>query len=243
MARLARLFVPGCPQHILHRGHNAMAVFLDDADRQRYLDWLVEALRARSTALHAYALLPGQVGLLVTAARAEDASAAMAAVARRYGQHFNRRYGRTGTIWEGRFRSTVAADDAHVLGCYRFVDASPVRAQLVEDPAAYAWSSCAHHVGRRTDAFVTDHAQYWALGNTPFERQAAYERLCRQPLGAMAERIAEGTLKGWALGEIDAAGASPSRRATPLQRGRPRRTSPHDDLSPLKKRTEQGRTE
>lgn len=221
MARLPRLFAPGCPQQILHRSHNGIVIFAGDDDRRLYLEWLVEALRTRTIRLHAYALTSTQVQLLVSAGQAEDSSAAMASVARRYAQHFNRRHGRSGTIWEGRFRSSIATDDAHVLGCYRYTDTSPLRTGDADDALAYPWSSCAHHVGRRTDSFVSDHPAYWALGNTPFERQAAYERLCAQPLGEIEQRIHEATLKGWALGAPSPNPLAASRRSAPLPRGRP----------------------
>ena len=221
MARLPRLFAPGCPQQILHRSHNRMSIFADDHDRRLYLGWLVEALRTHAIRLHAYALLSNEVQLLVTANQAEDSSAAMASAARRYAQHFNRRQARSGTIWEGRFRSSVAMDDTHVLACYRYTDTSPVRAGEADDAMGYAWSSCAHHVGRRTDSFISDHPVYWALGNTPFERQAAYEQLCAQPLGEIEQHVREATLKGWALGLPSAHAPATSRRAAPLPRGRP----------------------
>lgn len=239
MARLPRLFAPGCPQQILHRSHNGIAIFAGDDDRQLYLDWLVEALRMHTIRLHAYALTSSQVQLLVSAGQAEDSSAAMASVARRYAQHFNRRRGRSGTIWEGRFRSSIATDDAHVLGCYRYTDTSPLRTGDTHDALAYPWSSCAHHVGRRTDPFLSDHPVYWALGNTPFERQAAYERLCEQPLGEMERRIHEATLKGWALGTPSAHAPAASRRPAPLPRGRPPRNAadapPSSMVSPILK--------
>lgn len=221
MARLARLFVPGCPQHIIQRGHNRMTVFAGDEDRQRYLAWLTDALEEHRVALHAYVLMGNHVHLLVSADTAAASSVVMQSVGRRYTQYFNRIYRRSGTLWEGRFRSTVVASEAYVMACYRYIDLNPVRAGLVESPAAYAWSSYLHHVGRRYDGFLTDHPLYWALGNTPFERQAAYERLCAQAIDpSLTLRITDTALNGWSLGEPAVSSEPASRR---LQRRRPGR--------------------
>lgn len=227
MARLPRLFIPGCPQHVVQRGHNRMTVFADDADRHRYLGWLAEVLPEREVALHAYALLDGQVHLLVSAPTAAATSAAMQSIGRRYARHFNDRHARSGTIWEGRYRSTVVATDAYVMACYRHVDLAAVRAGLAEHPASHAWSSYLHHVGRRSDAFLTDHARYWALGNTPFERQAAYERLCLDRQDPQIDALIDDmTLNGWALGEPAPGRAAASRRLARLKAGRPPRQGP-----------------
>ena len=222
MARLARLFVPGCPQHIIQRGHNRMPVFADDEDRQRYLAWLVDALGKHQVALHAYVLMDNHVHLLVSAGTAAGASAVMQSVGRRYTQHFNRRQRRSGTLWEGRFRSTVVASDDYVIACYRYIDLNPVRAGLVESPAGHVWSSYLHHVGQRHDAFLADHALYWALGNTPFERQASYERLCAQTVDPrLTAQITDTALNGWSLGEPAEAGVPATRRLQRRQPGRP----------------------
>lgn len=224
MARLARLFIPGCPQHVIHRGHNRMVVFLDDEDRQRYMGWLLEALREHDIALHAWVLMGNHLHMLWTAPSAAAGSGAMASVARRYAQHYNRRYARSGTIWEGRYRSTVVTSPDYVLACYRYIDLNPVRAGLVEHPAAWPWSSYLHHTGQRVDDFIADHPLYWDLGNTPFERQAAYARFCQHERASEVETITRDTLRGWALGGPAPEGAPPSRRAAPLPRGRPRKT-------------------
>ena len=228
MARLPRLFIPGRPQHIAQRGHNRMAVLIDDDDRRRYLHCLAEALRGRDVALHAYALMPDQAHLLVTAADAAASSSMMQALGRAYARHFNRRRDHAGTIWEGRFRSAAVATDAFVLACYRYIDQGAVRAGLVEQAGQWPWSSWSHHIGQRGDALVSDHPAYWALGNTPFERQAAYERLAGEPLAPdLVARITAAVLGGWALGSPEKAGALPTRRADRLRPGRPaRRNAP-----------------
>ena len=210
-----------------------MAVFLDDEDRQRYLGWLLEALREHDIALHAWVLMGNHLHLLWTAPSAAAGSGAMASVARRYAQHFNRRYGRSGTIWEGRYRSTIVTSAGYVLACYRYIDLNPVRAGLVEHPALWPWSSYLHHTGQRVDDFVADHAVYWGLGNTPFERHAAYARWCQHEPASEVETITQDTLRGWALGGAVPAGVASSRRAVPLPRGRPRKAGiPSSPASP-----------
>lgn len=220
MARLARLFVPGCAQHVMARGHNRMAVFTDDVDRQTWLAMLKDVLPRCGVALHAWVLMGNHYHLLLTAKTAADTSSLIQTVGRRYTQWFNTRHGRSGTLWEGRYRSAVVADERYLLVCQRYIDLNPVRAGLAARPEDWWWSSYAHHAGLRTDDFLQDHALYWGLGNTSFERQAAWRALCDEGLSAaQVQTVTASTLSGWALGEVD--GVQANRRATAAARGRP----------------------
>jgi len=230
MARLARLAVAGCVHHVLQRGIEHRPVFRDAADFQRMRADLGELCRAAGLALHAYVLMPDHFHLLLTPPDAAALSTMMQALGRRYVRAFNQRHGRAGTLWEGRFRSTVIDPEAHLLDALRYVELNPLRAGLVSDAATYPWSSLAHHLGLALDPLVSDHPQYWALGNTPFERQERYARACAAPLDAAALRgLRDATQRGWPLGGaafLDALGRRTERRVVPRPVGRPRRVAP-----------------
>lgn len=231
MARLPRLVVPNHLHHVVARGNNGQAVFLDDADHQQFLDWLRDAAQQQRVAIHAYALLPDRVHLLATPSDEPGLGRMMQAVGRVYVPWFNARHGRSGSLWEGRFRATVMDAHDYFCPCAHWVEFQPVLAGLTADIAAYPWSSHAHHIGLRKQAWLTDHPVYWSLGNTPFEREAAFQQLCETPPEQRtAEAIEAATRKAWALGS-EAFRASlaklTDRRLQPARRGRPpRRAAP-----------------
>jgi putative transposase len=230
MARLPRLTAPGLPHHLIQRGNNRQSIFVDEADCVSYLRELAELADGHGLAIHAYVLMPNHVHLLATPAERETLPRVMQALGRRYVRRFNDRHGRTGTLWEGRYRSTLIEIDRYLLACMRYVEMNPVRAGLVNEPGHYRWSSHAHHVGLRVDPLITEHAVYWALGNTPFERQVAYRRLFEggQEAGEV-EAIRYATHRGWALGQdafVESVSQNAGRRAAPRQAGRPRKV-PH----------------
>ncbi|KAF1004599.1 MAG: transposase [Burkholderia sp.] len=227
MARLARLYVPEQPQHVILRGLDQQSSFVDDQDYELFIDCLKAAARDHQLAVHAYVLLPWQVQLLVTPSDEASLPKGMQAVGRRYVAHFNRRYSRRGALWEGRYRATVIEGERYFLLTSRVVELGPVRAQLVQATEAYRWSSYHHHIGLTVDSLITDHPLYWALGNTPSERQRAYKELCEQPLDErQTEQLQQATLKGWVLGGEtyrEWAARTANRRVSPLPRGRPRK--------------------
>lgn len=227
MARLARLYVPGLPQLVVQRGNNRQTIFHDAADYRAFLGWLRDAVREQGIALHAYALLPDHFHLLATPPDERAIGRALQSVGRRYVAYFNQRYARSGTLWEGRYRSTVLDPERYLIAAMRYLELSPVRAGLSAEPARYLWSSCAHHVGITQDLMVTDHPLYWALANMPFDRQALYRQALEEgPAAGECERIREATHKGWMLGDADFAGrhaATASRRPVIATRGRPRK--------------------
>jgi len=227
MARLARLAVAGCVHHVLQRGIERRPVFRDAADFQRMRAELGDLCRAAGLALHAYVLMPDHFHLLLTPPDGAALSHTMQALGRRYVRWFNQRHGRSGTLWEGRFRSTVIEPEPYLLECQRYIELNALRAGLVADAATYPWSSLPHHLGLAVDMLVSDHPQYWALGNTPFERQARYASACAMPLdAALLRRIREATHRGWPLGGaafLDALARQTERRVVPRPVGRPPR--------------------
>lgn len=218
MARLPRAVMPGHPHLVIHRGRSGQAVFVDAADRASYLANLGDAARAAKVSLHGYALLANETRLLATPEAADGLAQLMQAVGRKYVPAFNKKHVRSGTPWDGRFRSAVVGPGQHFLACLRFVEAANESAN----------SSLAHHLGRWIDPLVADHPALWALGNTPFEREAVYRRFIEQPPaeGEVAA-ILLATRNGWALGSpafCAIVARQTGRRTQPMARGRPRKT-------------------
>jgi len=176
MARKRRIALAALPHLVLARGNNRQPVFADHDDFAAYLERLKEITQRRALELHAYVLMPDHVHLLLTPPTDVALSGALQDVGRAYVRWFNRRHERSGTLWEGRFRSAVIDGESHLLAAMRYIETNPVRARLVAEPSAWPWSSYGHHAGLRVDPLITDHAQYWSVGNTPFERQDAYRR-------------------------------------------------------------------
>ncbi|MGH8808586.1 MAG: transposase [Noviherbaspirillum sp.] len=230
MARLPRLVIPNQAHHILQSGNDRQAIFRDADDYAAFLAWLREAARQFKVALHAYALLPNQVHLLVSPSDDTGLSRMMQWVGRHYVPYFNLKYQRSGTLWQGRYKATVIDAEQYFLACSQYIESSPVRAGLVMIPTDYPWSSVAHHVGSRADPLITDHPLYWALGNTPFDREAAYRALLDQGLSANeVHAFDEATVKAWPLGSEKfkiLLAKQTNRRVSPAKRGRPAKGRP-----------------
>ncbi|MBL8352587.1 MAG: transposase [Burkholderiaceae bacterium] len=227
MARLPRLALAGQAHLVALYGHSAQPVFVDDEDRRQFLAALRESALLQQVAVHAYVLLDDHVHLLLTPGRPDALGALMQGLGRRYGAGFNRRHGRRGSLWAGRFRATVVQPGAPLLDAMLFIDHHPVRSALVAAAPDHPWCSARHHLGRLRDPLITECSAWWALGNTPFEREAAYLRLLGEGLApARAAALAQAGRKGWPVGD-DAFLATLARQsARPLQprpRGRPRK--------------------
>lgn len=225
MARLPRLTVPGYAHHIILRGNNRQAIFATDDDRTLLLELLREYAAAERVAVHGYVLMDNHFHLLATPETAEGVPRLMQAVGRRYVRHFNDTQGRTGTLWEGRYRSTVVQTERYLLACMVYMDLNPVRAGMVAEARDHPWSSHRHYLGLRTDRLITPHPLWWELGNTPFAREAAYAALVEAGVAARAQAdLTQATLQGWALGNSEFLGGlqrKTSRRLAPLEPGRP----------------------
>ena len=179
-------------------------IFADTQDFATMMALLAENAHKFAVAVHAYVLMDNHFHLLATPATAEALPLMMQAVGRSYVRYFNQRHGRTGTLWEGRYRSTLIETERYLLACMVYIDLNPVRAGMVALPAAWPWSSHAHYLGQRVDKLVTPHALYWALGNTPFAREAAYAGLVQAGIGSGDQAaLTEAALSGWALGDAE----------------------------------------
>lgn len=227
MARLARLVVPGYPHHVIQRGNNRQSIFVDDVDRERYLVLLAEYAKRHELPIHAFVLMPNHVHLLATPADAGALAAVMQGVGRTYVRWFNARHQRTGTLFEGRFRSSVVDSDRYALTCTRYIELNPVRAGLVEAPGEFRWSSFRHNVGIQPHPLVTEHAAMWALGNTPFDRQLSYRATFDLPLAESELALLRLSIQGgWVLGRdefVSGLAHKGARRLKPGKPGRPRK--------------------
>ena len=202
MARLPRLTVTGYSHHVILRGNNRQAIFHTRADRLHMLDLLARHSAENAVQVHAYVLMDNHMHLLVTPQKDGGLPAMMQGVGRSYVRAFNDAQGRTGTLWEGRYRSAVIQSERYLLACMVYIDLNPVRAGMVAQAVDHPWSSHAHYLGQRADSLITPHPLFWALGNTPFDREAAYAELVQAGLGANQQvALTDAALKGWALGE------------------------------------------
>lgn len=234
MARLPRLYFPGCAQHVIQRGNNRNACFYREADYKAYLAFLKAAATRYAVDIHAYVLMTNHVHLLVTPSDKEGVSRMMQAQGRKYVQYFNFTHERTGTLWEGRYRSTLVDADDYLLSVYRYIELNPVRAGMTPHPSEYPWSSYRSNAMGKPIQLLTPHPLYMRLGKTDEERRVAYRSLF---LGAVPEQevatIREATNKGWVLGndrftaQIEAA---TGRRTMPLGRGGDRKSKAYREI-------------
>jgi putative transposase len=229
MARLPRLTLPGHLHHVIQRGNNRQAIFADAADDELLLALIDEHSRKQRVAVHAYVLMDNHFHLLATPTSQEGIPQLMQSMGRRYVRNYNLRHGRTGTLWEGRYRSTLIQPERHLLACMAYMDLNPVRAGIVSDPGDYRWSSYGHYTGRRVDKLITPHPLYWDLGNTPFARDAAYGALVRAGIGELEKQaLTDSALGGWALGDPEYVAElqrHTGRRVARAQAGRPPKLS------------------
>jgi putative transposase len=229
MARLPRLVIPHQVHHIFQKGNDQQLIFREAADYVAFLAWLREAAKQFRVAIHAYALLPDRVHLLVTPAEAAGLGRMMQWIGRHYVPWFNRKYGRSGTLWQGRFKATLVDAENFFMLCSRFIESSPSRAGIAAEPAEYPWSSYGHHIGLKPDPLITDHSLYWGLGNTPFDREIAYRGLMEQALAPeQNEALEQAIIKGWAIGSEEfkrQMEKSSHRRVSALKKGRPRKAT------------------
>ena len=201
MPRRARLSLPGIPWHIIQRGNNRAACFNAEEDYRFYLHYLHEFAAQFGCAVHAYVLMTNHIHLLLTPQQKDSAGLLMKHLGQRYVQYFNRSHQRSGTLWEGRFRSCLTQSEDYVLACYRYIELNPVRAAMVVKPEDYRWSSYHANGQGKADALITPHEQYLGLGQTPTERRAHYRALFRAHVEeALLEEIRQATNGNYALG-------------------------------------------
>lgn len=228
MPRKPRFILPGEPQHIIVRGINREPIFYDDADYRYYLNKLKEAIDKHNCGIHAYVLMANHVHLLLTPKTERGISKAIQMLGRYYVQYFNYTYGRTGSLWEGRYKSTLVDTEQYLLTCCRYIELNPVRAGMVEHPSEYPWSSYQFNAVGNPSPLLKTHYKYDELGSTGEDQQRAYRSLFKGHIPEnQLEEIRAATNKEWVLGsdyfkaKIE---ARLQRRATPLPRGGDRKS-------------------
>ena len=227
MPRRARLTLPNVPMHLIQRGNNRQACFFADEDYHFYLDCLKVYASKTGCRIHAYALMTNHVHLLVSAADGGSVGALMKALGQRYVQYANRTYRRSGSLWEGRFRSCLTQEESYLLACQRYIELNPVRAGMVKHPADYRWSSYRANAQGEASDLIEAHSLYAALGADPIARQAGYRALFRDDLAPdVVDAIRQATNGNFALGDSrfgDEISRVLGQRATPGRSGRPRK--------------------
>lgn len=229
MPRHSRIVVPGLPVHAIQRGNNRSACFVDDEDRAVYLHQAARLSGEEGCALHAYCLMTNHVHLLLTPERDASCEGFFRRLSLVYVQHVNRKYRRTGALWEGRFRSCLVESERYLFACYRYVELNPVRAGMATAAVDYRWSSHRANAFGETDTCITPHPEYVGLGQTVSERCASYREMFGAELAPdVVEEIRSTTNSGYALGSMTfRIGVSRvlGRRVEPGEPGRPRRAA------------------
>ena len=228
MARLPRLSLPGIPQHIIQRGNNRQVCFFSDVDYVVYLDKLKEYSRKCKVQVHSYILMTNHVHLLLTPEESDGVSRLLQSLGRYYVRYVNQTYSRSGTLWEGRYKSTLVESEKYFLTVSRYIELNPVRARMVKDPAEYPWSSYQMNALGKLIELVTPHTCYQSLGKTDKERRNAYRALFQNRIpDHILMDIRDAINKAWVFGDdgfkkqIE---QQTGRRASPLQRGGDRKS-------------------
>jgi len=185
MPRIGRLVVEGYPHHVVQRGHNRSVVFASPEDFERYLSDLRELKETFGVRLYAYCLMTNHVHLLLGPRESPAALGAfMKALAGRATRYRNRLEGRSGTLWESRYKSSLVQAESYLLACCRYIELNPVRARMVASPQAYPWSSAKERLGQKPADMLDWNPSYLSLGRSEDERRREYARYLR---GAIPE--------------------------------------------------------
>jgi putative transposase len=219
--------------HAILRGIDRGAIFFADTDDRIFLDALADQAAAELVRVHAYVLMTNHVHLLMTPATDLGPSLLMKGLGQRYVQHVNRTYARTGTLFEGRFRSSIIEGDTYLLACHRYIELNPVRAQMVEEPGDYPWSSYGANALGRADPVVSPHPLYSALHESDEGRRQAYRNLFADSLPeSVLSAIRDATNGGFVLGSSrfeKQIAAMLGRRTWRGRLGRPKKPRPDDN--------------
>ncbi|QJI32080.1 transposase [Pseudomonas sp. ADAK18] len=201
MPRRPRVLLPGVPLHIIQRGNNRSVCFYSEDDYIFYIKNLAELAGVHGCEVHAWCLMTNHVHLLLTPSCISGAGLLMKGLGQRYVQYINRTYQRTGTLWEGRFRSCIVQQEEYVLACYRYIELNPVRAGMVDHPAEYRWTSYRENAQGESSSFIKPHAIYNELGCDVSRRTEAYRALFKGPLApALIDQIRTSTNGNYVLG-------------------------------------------
>lgn len=225
VARLSRISPADIPVHVIQRGNNRQVCFVSDEDYSVYAGWLQEYSKKYKVEVHAWVMMTNHVHLLCTPRIEGGVSRMMQSLGRRYVQYFNFEYRRSGTLWEGRFRSCLVQADRYLLELYKYIELNPVRAGIVANPGQYRWSSYQINGMGKISDLCTPHQVYLSLGATNSERMEIYQEFFTHHIASESlEEIRRDTQKGMAVGSDrfkEEIAALTGRRLTPKKRGRP----------------------
>ena len=177
MPRKPRFFLPDIPSHIVQRGHSREPVFFEDNDYYAYLNWLGDAAERYDCAIHAYVLMTNHIHILATPKDKQGISQMMQYIGRKYVPYINYTYGTSGSIWEGRYKASLIHDEEYLLTCMWYIELNPVRANMVNNPNQYRWSSYRANAQGKENKLITPHPIYLALGKAKADRLEAYRAL------------------------------------------------------------------
>jgi len=244
MPRLPRISVPNVTFHVVQRGNDRGRTFFDERDFRTYVLLLSRISRRYQTSVHAYVLMTNHVHLLMTSQRQDGISLTMQQLGSSFVRHINERYSRTGTLWEGRFRSSPVDSDYYCLACYRYIELNPVRAGIVAAPDDYRWSSYRENVGLRALSVVTPHASYLRIASEDERRREQYRQIVneRLPESTLAT-LRDSTVKGLPIGDERFLGMlerKTGRTIIPGPRGRPRAAKAESSRSAKSRQSSRG---
>jgi putative transposase len=207
---------------VIQRGNNRSPCFAADGDYLTYLGYLRHLSLKYCCEIHAFCLMTNHVHLLLTPGSVGACARLMRDLGRCYVRYFNRRYARSGTLWEGRFRSCLVESADYVLACYRYIELNPVRARMTDHPAGYLWSSFAINAGMRSDPLVHPHSEYLALAQVDSVRYAAYRALFESEFDeSLLEAIRDATNGGLPLASEELKARMQVPKGARIERGRP----------------------
>ena len=228
MPRKPRFYLPGVPVHIVHRGHSRSPVFFEEQDYSTYVYWLRKSAEKYQLSIHSFVLMTNHVHVLLTPLEGKDISDFMQFIGRHYVPYINNKYGKSGSIWEGRYKASLVQEETYLLSVMRYIELNPVRAGMVESPSHYRWSSFSHNAGILRIGVVNSHSVYDGLGADKESRAVAYRSLFSSHLDSAAvKKIQDAWLTGTPLGNerfTEMVEETLARKVGQDRRGRPRKT-------------------
>ena len=233
MPRIGRAILQYYPHHVVQRGHNRQVVFVETGDYERYLETLAQFKDVYGVKVYAFCLMTNHVHLLVAPEEIAGLGQLMKRLAGRQTRYHNRLEGRTGTLWESRYKSSPVDTDEYLLACTRYIELNPVRARMVTTPQDYRWSSCHYHLGRNGWDWLDPDPCYLALGNDDAQRQERYRHFLRATIpegewNLIRDAVQRGQLTGTGR-FVDKVEEVLGRRIEKRARGRPPKTEPTAD--------------
>lgn len=230
MPRQRRYFLPNIPQYVVVRGVDKQATFFAPDDYLLFEEVLTEEAAKADCPIHAYVLMTNHVHLLLTPRTPRSIPRLMQGLGRHYVQAINRRYRRTGTLWQGRYKACLVQADRYFLACQQYIELNPVRAGMVKDPAHYRHSSYRCNALGAASTVLTPHEVYLSLADNRHARLQAYRKLFESTLATkLIDNIRESTHSCQVLGShqfTEQIEGMLKRRVRPANRGRPKKVGP-----------------